>query len=198
MSNTSATGGALAPVGVQQPADVDLDIVLQAAVAGILDLPGDLVRPRWQITATPAPPRGTDWCALGVTDIDSDTNAVLMHDSQLPTGPGQDILIRHEEFDVLCSTYGPNATSNAGLLRDGLAVPQNREALSALGISFIGSDRIVRVPSLVNQGWINRADIRLTFRRKIARTYPVLNLLSAVGEINAVSSDNAFDTENLA
>lgn len=198
MPNTSATGGALAPVGVQQPADLDLDVILQAVIASTLGFPLADVRPRWQPVSTPMPPRGTDWCAMGVVNTLADTNAVLFHDSQLPTGAGQDILIRHEQSEVLCSLYGPNAVANASLLRDGLQVAQNRESLTGYGIVYVSADRIVRVPDLVNQVWINRADIRLTFRRKISRTYPVLNLLSAAGVVDAVTSTNPFATENPA
>lgn len=196
MPNTSATGGALAPVGAQQPADIDLDVILQAVVAGVLNLPASLIRPRWQETPTPQPPRGTNWCAMGVTKTEGDTNPVLSHDSQLPEGAGQDIFIRHEQSEALCSLYGPNAVANAALLRDGLQVPQNTETLAGYGIAYVSSDRIVRVPDLVNQGWINRADIRLTFRRKITRTYPVLNLLSAAGVIDAGDLSQTFDVEN--
>ena len=53
MSNTSATGGYLA--GQLAPlADDELDDAIQAAVASISGLPGDLVRPRWQ-PAGPSP-----------------------------------------------------------------------------------------------------------------------------------------------
>ncbi|MGI4851699.1 MAG: phage neck terminator protein [Janthinobacterium lividum] len=199
MPNTSATGGALLPVGTQQPADLNLDLILQAVVAGALGLPGEMVRPRWQPLPPAQPPRGSDWCAIGIVSIDADTNAAMPHDGQTATeGSGQDGLIRHEQFDLLCSLYGPNGGSNAAMLRDGLAVPQNREALMAVGMAYVGADTIRRVPDLIGQGWINRADIRLTFRRKIARTYPVLNLLSADGAFNAGAGTNTFSVENPA
>lgn len=196
MTNTSATGGVLLPVGTQQSADLPLDQIIQRVAAGILGFTLNNVLPRWQSTEPSMPSRGTDWCAIGVTDIDSDTNAVLAHDSQ-PTsfGPGLDNFIRHEQITVLASLYGPNSVSSAAQLRDGLAVPQNRETLGLLNIAYVFADPIRRVPSLINQGWINRADIRLTFRRKIQRTYPVLNLLSADGVVNG---DNTFTVENPA
>ncbi len=193
MTNTSATGGPLAPVGSHQPADLNLDVFLQAIVAGILSMPGVNVRPRWQPTPPSQPDRPVDWCAMGITRVDSDTNAVLSHDS---SGDGQDDLIRHEQFEVLCSLYGPNAVGNAARLRDGLSVPQNREALASQDIAYVSADRIVRVPSLVNQQWIGRADLPLTFRRKISRTYAVLNLLSASGVVDAGTLEQPFATEN--
>ena len=38
---------------------------------------------------------------------------------------------------------------------------------------------LVDAPELINQQWVRRYDLRLRLRRKIERTYPVLNILSA-------------------
>jgi hypothetical protein len=201
MPNTSATGGGLLPIGTPLQSDLQFDLTMQFLVTGVTGIPGQLVRPRWQPSPPAQPLAGTDWCAIGTTQINADTNAVLSHDSQdtpPDMGDGQDILIRHESASVLCSFYGPNAVGNASVLRDGLSVSQNVEQLELLGIRFIESGRISRVPDLINQLWINRADISLTFRRKVCRTYAVLNLLSATGAINAETITETFDVENPA
>jgi hypothetical protein len=38
---------------------------------------------------------------------------------------------------------------------------------------------LARGPELVNQQWINRADMQIEFRYQIDRVYPVLNLVGA-------------------
>jgi len=53
------------------------------------------------------------------------------------------------------------------------------EGLKASGIGFIDSGPIRTVPELYNQQWIRRFDLALTFRRKVSRTYPILNIISA-------------------
>lgn len=182
MANTSATGGELLPASVSVPDfDLELDKALQPVVSGVTGLSGDLVRPRWQPTHPRMPEIGIDWCAIGVIDVQPDDNPAMMHD---PAGEGHDDLIRHEVLTVLASFYGPHAARHAGLLRDGLYVAQNREPLDAAGIGLVSTDSIRMVPALVNEQWQRRADISITLRRIVRRSYPVLNILSAPGSID--------------
>ena len=67
----------------------------------------------------------------------------------------------------------------AQLLLDGLAIPQNLEQIKTNDIQSVSEGDMRAVPELVNQQWIRRYDVTLVFRRKITRTYPVLNILSA-------------------
>lgn len=182
MANTSATGGPLLPASIDTPVfDLDLDKVLQAVVVGVAGLAGDKVRPRWQPTQPRMPEIGEDWCAIGVTEILPDNNPAVMHD---PAGDGHDDLIRHEDLAVLASFYGPHAARNAGLLRDGLYISQNREPLDAQGVGLVTTDAVRMVPTLVNEQWQRRADLLITLRRIVRRAYPVLNILSAQGSID--------------
>lgn len=176
MPNTSATGGYLAPSNTAPAADAALDDQLQAMVVGVTGLPAAMVRPRFQMTPPPHPDPAADWCALGVTRETPDANAWIGHD---PAGQGSDKMQRHATLEVLCSFYGPAGQGNAGRLRDGLALPQNREALEANGLAFVGLGEILRAPDLLNQRWVMRHDLTLTLRRQIDRIYPVLNILSA-------------------
>jgi len=50
-------------------------------------------------------------------------------------------------------------------------------------MGFVENGRAVLLPDLVNQQWRRRVDLPMSFRRQVSRTYPVLNLLSAEGEI---------------
>lgn len=177
MANTSATGGYVQPVSTDTPEeDLALDVILQGMVAGITGLDGAMVRPRWQPVQPRVPEADVTWCAVGVTLIRPDDNAAITHD---PTGDGADNLVRHEDIELLATFYGPQAAMRAAMLRDGLQIAQNREALTASGIGFVTAGDVRAVPELVNQQWIRRQDLPITLRRIVRRTYPVLNILSA-------------------
>jgi hypothetical protein len=175
--NTSATGGYLVPAVASPPLEDDaLDTLLQNMIAGISGLQGAMVRPRWQPTVPKQPEPGVNWCAFGVMSQQNDAGPALQHD---PAGQGNDVYIRHQDLTVLCSFYGPGAKGLAQALADGLTIPQNNEAIGAQGMRFVDAEVIRAVPDLVNQQWIRRYDLNIRMRRKIQRTYPVLNLLSA-------------------
>jgi len=177
MANTSATGGFLTPADPLAPEqDIDLDKLFQATTAGITGLAGSLVRPRWQPGSPKQPEASVNWCAISAMLIDPDAGPAIIHN---PASDGADGLIRHEDITVLASFYGPNGARYAAILRDGIGIHQNTEALSAYGIRFVDDGPIRQVPEFVNQQWIRRADISLRFRRKVSRTYPVQNVLSA-------------------
>jgi len=193
--NTSASGGYLVPSSTAPAEDAALDGQLHDLVVGITGLGGAYVIPRWQPVNPKEPPAvGTDWCAIGITDTDPDENASIRHH---PNGDGYDELRQQETISVLASFYGLNAAKNAKLLRDGLRVAQNREAMSAQGMALIDTGRLVQVPELINQNWRRRVDLPLRLRRMIVRTYPVDNLLEAVGTITNDSGHvETFDTAN--
>lgn len=184
--NTSATGGYLAPIGDQPTQDQSLIVFCQAVICGITAIDGTLARPRWQQEPPNLPPVDTDWVALGVTQINADTFHFEQHDPSANNGDGEDLLVRTEEFDLACSFYGPNADAKATMLRDGLAIGQNRDQLYLAGIGLISVGPAVSVPALVKQKWLNRTDIRVSLRRQIKRSYPILHLLSASGTIVTV------------
>jgi len=177
MANTSATGGYLSPAASALPLEGDaLDALLQSMVVGITGLPGAMVRPRWQSVVPKQPEPSVDWCAIGITTGERTDYPVESHNG---TGDGSDLLQRWEEFTVLASFYGPNAMSFADLLRDGIYVPQNREAMQAQGMDLIDAGSRTTASDLVNQQWVRRYDLPVRIRRKSERTYPVLNIVSA-------------------
>lgn len=190
MANTSATGGPLLPLVPTPPLQGDaLDDALTAVVAGVTGLDGFFIRPRWQPDPPDQPSVSTDWCAIGITNITPDGNAYVGHFS----GPSVDDLTafdqmqRHETLEITASFYGPNGGSYAGMLRDGLAIAQNREPLTAQGMAYVDTQGFVALPELVNQQFIRRQDVTLRFRRIVVRSYPVLNIRAA--DVAVLTSD---------
>lgn len=183
MANSSATGGLIAPVAETPPLTDDaLDALFQVAVAGITGISGAMVRPRWQPVPPKQPEPSVDWCAIGITDITPDEGPSIQHVGSLVGEVGEigrDDFKRHETITLLCTFHGPLGMRYAAKLRDGIGIPQNMEGLKANGIGFVESGPIRTVPELYNQQWIRRFDLMLIFRRKVSRTYPILNILSA-------------------
>lgn len=189
MANTSATGGYLSPAVVSPPLeDAELDAFLQAMVVGITGLDGTLVRPRWQPVTPKQPEPDVNWCAIGVLNITPDDNAAIIHH---PENDGSDEMQRHEIVDLLASFYGPSAYANAAKMRDGLMIAQNREPLILAGMALVSADKITSLPDLVSQQWLRRADLPITIRRIVTRSYEVKNLLSAQGTITAAAGSVA-------
>ena len=180
--NTSASGGPLTPISAPPAQDSALDDVLQALVVALTGLPGTMVRPRYQPEPPVSPAWNVNWCAIGITELTSDETPFIKHNSE---GDGTDTLMRHEQIDALASFYGTSAFNNATLLRDGLAIPQNSEALLPYGIKVRDAGPLQKAPALVNARWVVRVDVPMSFRRQYARTYNVNNLVAAEGVIVA-------------
>lgn len=181
MSNTSATGGPLLPTN--PPAvpimDTALEDLFADLLAGITGISADLVRPRWQTVVPKQPTPSTDWIAFGITTATPDASPALQHDPDAAGGLGADTYARHSDFEILLSAYGPNGFGNATLIQDGLCVPQNIEFLRTNLITYVNSGTIRNVPDKVNETWVRRCDVLLHFRRKVERSYPVENIVSA-------------------
>lgn len=177
----SSTGGFLLPNASPAPLeDAALADFLQQLIVGLTGLDGSLVRPRWQPQAPNIPENTTTWASIGVHDRDADTFAYEAHD---PTGDGQDFVQRHEELEVLCSFYGPQADNMASLVRDGLSLEQNRTYLKTQGMGLIGCGNARAFPEKINNLWYYRVDMKVDIRRAVTRSYKILNLLSAEGVI---------------
>jgi hypothetical protein len=50
-------------------------------------------------------------------------------------------------------------------------------------MNSVDTGPIRAAPDLINEQWVRRYDIELTFRRKITRSYEVLNILTAQGTV---------------
>lgn len=191
MPNTSATGGYLLPGGPALPEDSDLDAIFQRAIVGSTGLAGEYVRPRWQPVPAKQPEPSVNWCAFGVSRRAVQDGPYIEH---IAAGDGHDELSRHEDISLLCTFYGPASQRYGMLLRDGMYIPQNMEALKADGISFIDCADLIAIPELYNQQWVRRFDLAVTFRRKVTRTYQVLNITSASLAITSASGSTQIST----
>jgi hypothetical protein len=181
MPNDSTTGGPLLPNVPEPLEDADLVAIFQQLVAGLTGIDGTLIRPRWQAVPPQQPDANTNWCALGVATETADDNPSIVHDGNSGSGPtqGVDIYVRHEEIEVYTTFYGPGAQAAGKRLRDGIAMPQNSEALHPSDIRWVSCGPLRAVPEVVNQQWIRRYDMLLLFRRKVTRTYGVRNIASS-------------------
>lgn len=194
MPNDSSTGGYLSPASSRPVEDDAFEDFIGNVVAGVTGLARLMVRPRWQPKPPAHPPIETNWCAIGVTAIASDYGAAKVH---RPDGEGHDELQRHEIVELLASFYGPQAYSLASRLRDGLMISQNREVMRAGGVNLLDSTRMRTASDLMNERFVRRVDLEIRLRRAFVRIYPILNVLSAVGSIEASDGKTQpFTTEN--
>lgn len=173
----SSTGGYLQP-GVLSPPleDAGLEAIFQVAITGITGLAGNLIRPMWQPNPPKMPEPSVTWAAMGITAITPDAGPYIEHQA---AGNGSDAYQRHEDIELFCTFYGPQGQAYAAALRDGLAIPQNNEALGLQGVAWVECGPIRSAPELFNQQWIRRYDLTIRFRRQVKRTYQVLNILSS-------------------
>ena len=184
--NNSSTGGYLLPAvpAPPLPGSLTLDQFLQTVfvgVSGIVD--PTLVRPRWQIDPPKSPDITTDWIAFGVTEDNAIGTAYNSLDSN-----NNNVVQRMEDLVVQVSFYGPDALTFAQVVRDGLQIGQNREALQSAKMDFVDCGRITRAPDIVNERWRNRYEMTVNFRREILRVYPILTFVSFTGTLYTLGS----------
>jgi hypothetical protein len=171
----SSTGGYLAPSSGSPADDANLEAIVQRLIVGVSGLPGNMVRPTWQVNIPQQPSPATNWCAIQIQSITPDDNPAIIHDPVAET----DTLYRHEEIEVLLSFYGITGQQYASQARDGLYLNQNDEALKTVNMVFVGTSPIRTASDFINQQAVRRFDFTLTLRRQVVRTYSILNILSA-------------------
>lgn len=178
MANDSATGGPLVPTATTPVEDDAFEDLIGNTISGLTAIERGNVRPRWQPKPPAMPPDNVSWCAFGIMELDADWGA---HQQHIPDGDGSTELTRHETLTILASFYGPNGYSKASQLRDGLWLKQNWDALNAVGVALLECSKARTASEPINTRFIRKIDLEMRFRRVIARSYPILNLLSAQG-----------------
>lgn len=186
MTGDSASGGPLLPSAPSVPSpleDVALTGFFQKLVADLSGMDETMIRPSWQ--ATSPPPVTAIWAEVGIRNRQSSGFAYVDH---LGDGDGADLMQRHEDFEVLCSFYGPGADNAAALVRDGLSIAQNREPLQRAEMGLIGVGEATAVPAVIGGESYYRLDMPIRVRRAVTRLYPVLNLMKVAGTIATPSN----------
>lgn len=184
MANTSTTGGYLV-AGSPAPADdVDLNVIFQEAVVGITGLDPTLVRPRLQLIQPKRPEAPITWAAVGVHEVEPWGDPSIQHvpatydsSGKLLT-PAMDVLTEHVTLRVMVTFYGPQAERYGGILRRGIALPQNMEALSAQNIKLAHRGTLRGVGEIINELQVSRWDLDLLFNRKTTAQYPIEDALA--------------------
>jgi hypothetical protein len=160
---------------------------IQTVMVGISNIPGQLVRPKWQIVPPTQPDLDVNWMAFGVSASVPDANAFIgvMQDGRIQTQ-------RHETLEIGCSIYGPDAMEIAGLIRDGFQIPQNLESLRSASMGFVEVSPARHLPELINERFFNRVEMVVVLRREIQRVYPIVTILSATGTIHTVLGNEEY------
>jgi hypothetical protein len=202
MPNDSSTGGYLLPLDEPKPLEGrELNDFLQGWVAGVTGLAGSLVRPRWQAEPPNVPPGATAWAAVGAQTRPADEFPLIIHNPNGNGGNGQDELHQHEDIDVLVSFYdlGSNGQADefAARLRQGLAINQNLEPLTAQGMGLIGIGPAIPLPTLFKTRWNYRVDLTVSIKREIIRIYPVQSVTAIDITLEAESVGGALLTKDI-
>jgi hypothetical protein len=162
----------------QFPLGLSLRQFIQTVLVGISNVPGPLVRPRWQPEPPKQPDINVNWIAFGIDSATPDAGAYISS-----TPENQTATQRNETLQIGISTYGPDALDTYGLIRDGFQIEANRYALFNANMGFVEITAARQVPDLVNQRWIDRVESTIVLRRAIQRTYGVTTIVSAAGTI---------------
>lgn len=164
---------------IQPPNGLTLEQFLQTVIVGISGLPGQMVRPKWQVAPPKQPDLNANWIGMGIDASTPNANAYLKEDDSGTSFISQ----RIERLDIGLSIYGPNALHIYGLIRDGFQIPNNLFQFFNAGMGFIEVTAGQHVPDLVNERFINRVVTTVSIVRMVQRFYGVPSIVS-VGHFN--------------
>lgn len=176
MATSSGQAGYLPPATSPSYGD-PLDDLFHDFIAGITEIPGNLVRPRWQPEPPTQPDFNVNWVAFGITSAQPDKFMYARHDPS--AGPeGSSFIERDELLTVLISFYGPQSMDYAMRLIDGIEVGQNRADLSSARAEIRYTNDPVIVPALLKEKWVKRVDVPVIVSRRTSRRYAVNTIAS--------------------
>jgi len=173
LNNDSTSPGYLTPVGDTPAYDKELEIKISDWICGVSGLDVKWVFPRWTDPQITIPPKGTTWCAFGVTSM---PRTGLPADIQGDTSSEQ---WTWENVTIICCFYGPGGAALAATFREGIYVPQNNAELNRAGLSLVDVDTLRSLPELINNQWVRRYDLTVTLSRKNVRSFNIRTLQSA-------------------
>ena len=177
MVNDSSTGGIIQPTSSSSsPLEgQDLNRFLQPGIVALTTLPQDKVIQSYQGEVPNIPQAGDAWCAFWYQHLNHDNSPYIGQE------PDINELQRHELLQVIIDFFdlGTNglASKYATLLRDNLAIPQNKEWLVALNFNLVHVSAPLVIPVLFKQRWQYRERTNIYLKRNVVRQYPVLDLL---------------------
>lgn len=174
MSNDSTSAGYLTPGGTAPAYDEALERELSRWVLAVSGLATGMVRPRWTPVLAAQPAADVNWCGFGIIDFEPDASPAFIQ-----SDADSSELWRHEVIECMASFYGPAGQRLGTQFRDGIAVPQNNEALNAAGLSLSDYSKLTGFPELINNQWVRRYDITVRLRRKVVREYGIKSLVEA-------------------
>lgn len=185
--NNSSTGGYAQPTYTQgNPKGLSLTQFIQSVLVGVSNIPGILVRPKWQVEEPEQPDIKTNWLAFGIASSDPSFNAYI---AMNPDNTTQ--LQRQDQIEVQVSIYGPDALDIVGLITDGFQIPQNQSGLLSANMGLVEVTKALHIPELINERFFNRYELTVVFNRQVQRLYPILNFLSATGTIYSQTAENS-------
>lgn len=185
--STSATGGTLTTT---LPNQVALRRLLQGLLAGVMQLPGNMVRPRWQPKPPPMPAPEVNWAAFGISRRTGDPT-IYVEQSELSAQ-----VVRQEQLEILVSAYGPDAEGYCELFRDGMEVAQNREPMLLAGLGLVEITPAIHVPEIHAEQWYNRCDFTWTVNRETSKQYQILCFTGALGAIITETMTLPYEVTN--
>src|SRR5262245_35884999 len=106
------------PVLVTTPPRLTLVDFLQTMLVALSGIPGQLVRPEWQVENPKNPPLETDWLAFGIESNDPDAHSYQnLEEVQVDENTVAEVftLARQETLTIRLSMYGPNSGDNISL-----------------------------------------------------------------------------------
>lgn len=170
---------------VPVPNGLTLTQYIQTILVGLSDLPGNMVRPKWQRDPPSQP--DVNWLAFGIDVTTPDANSYVGLNSQ-----GNVESQRHSRLEIGCAATGPRCLELYGLIRDGFQIQPNLFTLRAANLGFVEVTRGVHIPDLVNEKFIDRILFSVVLNHETIRIYPIPTLVSASGVIRTFSGDEEY------
>jgi hypothetical protein len=159
------------------PSNDELVTMVIEVLRGVTGMPPGLIRPRWQPKAPNWPAEGIDWVSVGVVrTVPSDYGGQTFSDEKL-------VHQQHLTVECLLSIYGPSAVRIAGVVRAGLQMTLNQDAIHGIGLAVQDVGATTTLSEEVNSVFIPRLDLPVQFRMVMSTTYNVPEIRKSGGTI---------------